>query len=117
VIRSSVIHGKAEGQVEVAVIERAIPSHAELAAAHQLVHRVGIKRFPEKLHVTLSLIFPDQVCLKSSQGHIGDREKVGKYDFEPLAQLAAVILFKDRLGGRKKRSSGIVHKREGQLRV
>ncbi len=87
------IYGKAEGQIEVTVIKSPIPSHAELAAAHQPVHRVGIKRFPEKLHVTLSLIFPDQVCLKSSQGHIGDGEKVSERDFKPLAQLAAVILF------------------------
>jgi hypothetical protein len=105
-----VIHGKAKGQIEVAVIKSAVPSYAELAAAHQPVHRVGIKRFPEKLHVTLPLIFPDQVCLKSSQGHIGDREKVGERDFKPLAQFAAVIFFKRRLGRRKKWSSGIVRK-------
>jgi hypothetical protein len=108
-----VIHGKAKGQVEVAVIKRAIPSYAELAAAHQSVHRVGIKRFPEKLHVTLLLLFPDQICPKSSQGHIGDRQKVGKRDFKPLTQLAAVIFFKGRLGRGKKWSSGIVHKGEG----
>jgi hypothetical protein len=92
-IGSPVVHGEAKGQVEVAVIKRAIPSHAELAAAHQAVHRVRIKRFPKKLHVPLSLISPDQVCLKSSQRHIRDGEKVSERDFKPLAQLAAVILF------------------------
>ena len=113
VVRGSVIHGKSKCQIEVAVIKGAIPSHAELAAAHQPFYREGIKRLPEKLHVTLLLLFPDQVCPKSSQGHIGDREKVGKRDVKPLAQLAAVIFFKGRLGRRKKWSSGIVHKGEG----
>jgi hypothetical protein len=115
-IRSPVVHGKAKGQVEVTIIKRAVPSHAELAAAHQTAHRLGIKRFPEKLHVTFLLLFPDQVCPKSPQRHIGDREKPGECDLKPLAKLAAVIFFKGRLGGRKKWSSGIIHKGEGKLR-
>ena len=111
------IHWKSKCQIEVAVIKSAIPSHTELAAAHQPFHRVGIKRFPEKLHVTLLFLFPDKICPKSSQGHIGDREKVGKRDFKPLTQLAAVIFFKGRLGRRKKWSARIVDKGQGQLRV
>jgi len=111
------IHGKAKGQVEVAVIESAIPSHAQLMAAHQPFHRVGIKRFPEKLHVILFSLFPDQFCPKSSQGHIGDREEVGKRNVKMLTQLAAVILFKGRLGRWKKRSSRIIDKIQWQLRV
>jgi hypothetical protein len=111
------IHGKAKGQVEVAVIKSAVPSHAELMAAHQPLHRMGIKRFPEKLHVILFSLFPDQFCPKSSQGHIGDREEVGKRNVKTLTQLAAVILFKGRLGRRKKRSSRIIDKIQWQLRV
>jgi hypothetical protein len=112
-----VIHGKAKRQIEIAVIKHAVPSHAKLTAAHQPFHRVGIKRSPEKLNVTLFFLSPHQFCLKSSQGHIGDRVEVGKRNVKTLAQLAAVIFFKGRLGRRKKRSPGIVDKGQGQLRV
>jgi len=112
-----VIHGKAKGQVEVAVIKSAIPSHTELMAAHQPFHRLWIKRFPKKLHVILFPLFPDQFGPKSSQGRIGDRQKAGKRNAKPLTQLAAIIFFKSRLGRREKRSSGIVHEVEGQFWV
>jgi hypothetical protein len=78
---------------------------------------VRIKRSPEKLKVTLFFLFPDQFCPKSSQGHIGDREEVGKRNVKMLTQLAAVILFKGRLGRWKKRSSRIIDKIQWQLRV
>jgi len=112
-----VIHWKAKCQIEVAVIKSAIPSHAELTAAHQPFHCLGIKRFTEKPHVILLLLFPDQLCPESSQGHIGDRQKVGKHDVKTLTQLAAVIFFKGRLGRWEKRSPRIIDKGKGQLRV
>ena len=117
VVRGSMIHRKAKSQVEVAVIQRTIPSHTELMTAHQSSHRVRVKRFPEKLHVTLFSFFPDQFRSKSSQGHVGDRQKAGKRDLKTLTQLAAVIFFKGRLGRREKRSSRIVDKVQRVLRV
>jgi hypothetical protein len=116
-IRSSVVHREPDGQVEVAVIEGAIPANADLVAAHQAFHSLGIERFSEELEIVLFLTLSIELPPKSSQGHIGDREEVGKRNVKTLTQLAAVILFKGRLGRRKKRSSRIIDKIQGQLRM
>ncbi len=50
-IGSSMIDRKAEGEVEVAVIKRAIPSDADLMPAHQTGQRIWIKGFSEKREV------------------------------------------------------------------
>jgi len=117
VVWSSVIHGESERQVEVAVIKSAIPSHANLMATHQSCNRPGVEGFSEKLQIILLFLFPDQLCPKTSQRHIGNGKKTSKSDAKTLTQLAPVIFFKDRLWGREKWSSGVVDKVQRQLRV
>jgi antitoxin (DNA-binding transcriptional repressor) of toxin-antitoxin stability system len=50
-IGSSMIDREAEGEVEVTVIKRAIPSDADLIPAHQAGERIWIKGFSEKSEV------------------------------------------------------------------
>ena len=97
VIRRPVVHRKAEGQVEVAVIERPIPTHADLMATHKPRYGLLVKGLPEKVQIILLLVLPAQLRSKSSQGHIGDGEKTGESDPEAAPQFAPVVLFKRRL--------------------
>jgi hypothetical protein len=60
------IDPKAEGEVEVAVIKRAVPSNADLMPAHKAAQRLRIERFPEQLKVVLFLVPSTEVCLESS---------------------------------------------------
>jgi hypothetical protein len=117
VVWSSVIHGKGKRQVEVAVIKSAIPSHANLMATHQSRDRPWVEGFSEKLQIILLILFPDQLCPKTSQRHIGNGEKASKSDAKALTQLAPVIFFKNQLWGREKWSSRVVDKVQRQLRV
>jgi antitoxin (DNA-binding transcriptional repressor) of toxin-antitoxin stability system len=50
-IGSSMIDRKAEGEVEVTVIKRAIPSDADLVPAHQTGQRIWIEGFSEEIEV------------------------------------------------------------------
>jgi hypothetical protein len=109
-----VIHWEGKRQVEVAIIKSAIPSYANLMATHQPCDCLGIKGFPKELQIILFLLFPDQVCPKAPQRHIGDGEKAGESDPKTLAQLAPVILFKIQLGRRQKRPSRVVDKVQRQ---
>ena len=97
VIRRPVVHRKAKGQVEVAVIERPIPTDADLMAAHQPRHGLLVKGLPEEVQIILLLILTAQLRSKSSQGHIGDGEKTGEIDSEAAPQFAPVVFFERRL--------------------
>jgi hypothetical protein len=66
-------------------------------ATHQSCHRLEIKGFSEKFQIISFLLFADQFCPKSSQGHIGDSEKMGEGNAKAPTQLAPVIFFKNRL--------------------
>ena len=55
-IGSPVVDWKAQSQIEVTVIKRAIPAYTELMTAHQSLHRDGIKGHMEKLQVSPFLI-------------------------------------------------------------
>ena len=50
-IGSSMIDRKAEGEVEVTVIKRAIPSDADLVPAHQTGQRIWVEGFSEEIEV------------------------------------------------------------------
>ena len=54
-IGSSMIDRKAEGEVEVTVIKRAIPSDADLVPAHQTGQRTWIEGFSEEIEVIFLL--------------------------------------------------------------
>ncbi len=104
------IDWKAEGEVEVAVVKRAIPSDADLMPAHQTGQRIWIKGFSEKSEVISLLPQVGQMCSKSSQGHIRDGEKTGEGDAKASAHFTAVILFKNGLGRGQKGTSRIIDK-------
>ena len=74
VIRRPVVHRKAEGQVEIAVIEGPIPTDADLMAAHQPGYGLLVKGLPEEVQIILLLALPAQLRSKSPQGHISDGE-------------------------------------------
>jgi len=50
-IGSSMIDWKAEGEVEVTVIKRPVPSDADLMPAHQTRQRIWIEGFSEEIEV------------------------------------------------------------------
>jgi hypothetical protein len=97
VVWRPVVHRKAEGQVEVAVIERPIPTDADLMAAHKPRYGLLVKGFPEKYPIILLLVLTAQLHPKSSQRHIGDGEKTGEGDSESAPQFAPVVFFERRL--------------------
>ena len=99
-IGSSMIDRKAESEVEITVIEHAIPSDADLVTAHQTVHGLWIERFPEELEIILLLILSSEFDLKSSQWHIGEGEKMGESDAKARTQFPPIILFEGGLEGR-----------------
>jgi hypothetical protein len=104
------IHRKTEGEVEITVIKRAVPSDADLMPAHQTRQRIWIEGFSEKSEVISLLPQVGQMCSESSQWHIGDGEKLGEADAEAFTQLVPVILFEGRLARRQKRASRIIDK-------
>ena len=104
------IDRKAEGEVEVTVIKRAVPPDADLMPAHQSGQRIWIERFSEKSQVISLLPQVGQMCSKSSQWHIGDGEKMGETDAEALIHFTSIIRFKRGLGRRQKGTSGVVDK-------
>jgi hypothetical protein len=108
VVRSSVVHWKTQGQVEVTVKEGTVPAYAELATAHQSINRLEVKRFSKELKVILLFVLPDELCSESSQRHIRDGKEMGKSYTETLTQFPSVLLLKGRLGWRQKRPAGIV---------
>ena len=93
-IGGSVIDGKAKGQIEVAVVEGAVPSYAELVATHQSLHRHWIEGLPEQVQVIPFLAKTIQFRSKPPERHVGDGEKTGKRDAETFAQLTSVVFFK-----------------------
>jgi hypothetical protein len=44
VIGCSMVHRKPKGQIKIAVIKGSIPTDADLMAAHQAIHGLGIER-------------------------------------------------------------------------
>ena len=114
VIRGSMIYRESKGEVEVAVIKGSIPANADLLAAHQSPHGLGVKGFSQESQIISLLILAVQLCPKPSEGHIGDGEKTGKRDAEASAQLTPVIFFQNLLRGGQKRPSRIVDEVQGQ---
>jgi hypothetical protein len=109
VIRSSVVHWKTQGQVEVTVKEGTIPPYAELATAHESVNCLGVKRFSKQSKVILLSVLPSQLCSESSQRHIRDGKEMGEDDSKATGELPSVVLLKNRLGWWQRRSARIVH--------
>ena len=97
VIGRPVVYREAKGQVEVAVIERSIPTDADLMAAHKPCHGLLVKGLPEKVQIILLQVLTAQFCSKPSQGHVRDGEKMGEADPETAPQLAPVVIFERRL--------------------
>jgi hypothetical protein len=108
VIRSTVVNGKTQGQIEVTVKEGTIPAHAELATAHQSPNRLGVKRCSKESKVILIFVLPSEFCPESSERHIRDGEEMGEDDPKAVGELPSVVLLESRLGGWQKRASRIV---------
>jgi len=89
-----VVHGKTQGQIEVTVKEGTIPAHAELAAAHQPLNRLGVKRVSKESKVILIFVLPSELCSKSSERHIRDGEEMGEDNPKAVAKLPSVVLLK-----------------------
>lgn len=94
------VHGKTQGQIEVAVKEGTIPAHAELTTAHQSLNRLGVKRISKESKVILIFVLPGELRPESSEGHIRDGQEMGEDDPKALAELPPVVLLKSRLEGR-----------------
>jgi hypothetical protein len=109
-IGSSMIDWKAEGEVEVAVIKRPVPSNADLMPAHQTRQRIWIEGFSEKSEVISLLPQVGQMYPKSAQRHIRDGEKTSEGNTKTQVHFTAVILFKYGLGRGQKGASRIIDK-------
>ena len=70
VIRASVVNCEIQGQVKIAVIESAIPTHAELMPAHKSGEGMRIEIFSQKLKILKLLVLPFEFALKSSQRYV-----------------------------------------------
>jgi hypothetical protein len=108
VIRSAVVHGKTQSQIEVTIKEGAIPAHAELVTAHQPLDGPAVKRCSKESKIILIFVLPGKLCSESSERHIGDGQEMSKDDPKAAGELPSVVLLKSRLGGWQKRSPGVV---------
>ena len=71
-IRGSVIHGDAKGEIEIAVVKSAVPTDADLLSAHETLDCFGIEGVTEQLQIALSLILSIQFALEPSECHVGN---------------------------------------------
>jgi hypothetical protein len=111
-IRGSVIHREAKGEIEIAVVKSAVPTDADLLPAHETLDRFGIEGVTEQLEIALSLILSIKFALEPSECHVGNGQQVCKLDADSVAEFPSVVFFQSPLCGWKKRSSGVVHKIE-----
>ena len=88
------VHGQAEGQIEVTVIESSIPSHTDLVPAHQPLYCLRVKGLSKEAQVVSFLVLSAQFNPESSQRHTGKGKEAIKPDTETLIQFSPVILFK-----------------------
>jgi hypothetical protein len=74
VIGITVIHGHAESQIEIAVIQSAVPIDAELVATHEMGERRWIKGILQKLQVGIHLSGGLELLAITADGHVRENE-------------------------------------------
>ena len=79
-IRRPMIYGQAKGEIEITIVKGSIPTHADLVTAHQLGQGLGVKRGMKQALITLFLLLPLEICLKSPQGYIVDGQETREDD-------------------------------------
>jgi hypothetical protein len=107
VVGSPVVYGKAQGEIEVTIVEGSIPAYTQLMAAHQSSYRLWIERLPEEVEIILVKVLSPQLASKPSDGHIRDRKEASKSDAKPSVQFSAIVSFEGQLRRRQKGSPGL----------
>jgi hypothetical protein len=97
VARQALRHRQVEHLVEVAVVQRAVPSHRQRGAAHDGVRRGRVEGTGEPVHVARIVAAVEQELEKTADGHVGDGEQtvehhaVAVIQFATKARLQAVL--------------------------
>ena len=66
-------HG--DGLIEVAVVQRPVPRHRKLRAAHHRRQRFRIERIDQLVHVAIHVVRLQQALAETPAGRIRDREQ------------------------------------------
>ena len=105
---------QAELLIEVAVVDIALPVHADQAAAHHLLQVLVAVRCAQRRHVGVELSLGDQHAAEALNRHVGEREQAIEHDAVTLAQMLFIRGFERGLGWRQARALRVVDQVEDQ---
>src|ERR1041385_5748739 len=106
---------QAEGVVEVAVVEPAVPAHVDLVAAHETGERLRVELLLEEPPVAFELPISLEVVEEPADGHVGDGDEPREADAVPREQLPPVVGFQSQGVRRQRGSRGVVDEVEREL--
>jgi hypothetical protein len=82
-----------QGIVEIAIVQRSIPTHVDLPAAHQAIDRLRVERVAQQLEVSFMLPGSFEVTQKAPDGHVRNRVKPRESDPEAPLKFTAIVAF------------------------
>ncbi len=98
----------AQHLIEIAVVQIALPIHADEAATHHGIQVLGVVRAPKQLHVLGKAAFAHQGAAKALNWHIGQCKQMVETDAEVHQQLTLVVLLQSSLRWRQRWPLGVV---------
>lgn len=99
-----------EGEIEIAVVHRAVPADVQLMTTHQLVERGGIERISEQLQILLGRALAVQVVQETADRNVRDRDQAREADAEACGEFAPICLLKRVLIRWQAWPAGVEHK-------
>ena len=100
-------HRQIEHLVEVAVVERAVPTYRDCISAHDAGRGSGIEGVGQSLHILLIVAALQEKLKKPTDRHVGDRIEVIELDAMASAEFFAKLRFDGFLLGGEKGSDWI----------
>ncbi len=100
-------HREIQHLVEIAVVNLAVPSHADQRPAHQAFHSGRIEVVHQQRHVRVVLALLLKKRREALDGHVGDSEQAIELDAEGFAQLFLVVGLQTFLRRGRKASRGL----------
>lgn len=101
--------------VEVAIIQRPIPTNGQGIATHHIPGSLGVERGNQSFHVFVVVPTAEQIFEVAADGHICDAKKAVELDAVMGPELAFKISLQLLLIGGQKSSGRIVHEIQDQL--
>ncbi len=111
------VHDHVQRQVKIAIVQRPVPSDADLVTTHEGWYCFRVEGIGEKFHIFIEAAFLFKLLPKAAKGHVGDRQEVSEGYSEPALQFPLVGTLQIGLISRQEGSARIVNEVELQVGI